>query len=129
MVWVSVSVMAKILQKRLELSEHLFGCKRELIRCDGDLLEEWAKGFLPLFDAEGGLGRWIDTHALPADEFDDAVSFEEGVGFGNGHGVDLEFLRDLADGGEELALLDFSGGDKGVQLINELAVKGDAGAG
>ena len=76
-----------------------------------------------------GGGGGLDAHALAADEFDDAIAFEEGVGLGDGHGVDGELLGDLADGGEEFAGGEAAGGDEGADLVGELAVDGHAGGG
>jgi hypothetical protein len=121
--------MGKFLQERGEEGEDLGLGEVELVGGGGDLLEEGEEGLFALFEAGGGGCGREDTHALAADEFDDAVTFEEGVGFGDGHGVDLEVVGDLADGGEEFAGGEFSGGDESAELVDELAVEREAGGG
>lgn len=69
------------------------------------------------------------SHALASDQFDDAVSLEQGVGLGDGHRVDLQFAGQLADGGQKVAGLKPAGGDQPADLVDQLPVDRHPGGG
>jgi len=58
---------------------------------------------------------------------EEAGEFEFAIGADYGVGVDFEVDGELADGGEALAWGEGAGGTAGVDLVDDLAVDGDAG--
>ena len=56
---------------------------------------------------------------------DDALLIEQTIGAGDGIEVDPQIGGQLADGGELVAWLEFSGGDLVLDLVDELHVDGD----
>src|SRR6185369_6176969 len=71
-----------------------------------------------------GLGLGMDDGAAIALGFDDLIAFEELVGLGHRLAVELEIDRELADGGQRLARLQHSGGDRSLDLLDQLFERG-----
>ena len=104
----------------------LIGREAELLGAVEDGAHELGEfGFA--FGQAAGDGGGADAHALAADAVDEAFDLKAGVGLGDGHGVDVGGLGDLADAGQEVAGAELAAGDEGADLVDELAVDGDAG--
>src|SRR5581483_603839 len=84
--------------------------------------QEFAAG---VFGQEGVV--FLEKAAAAGGGFDDAEAFELGVGLGEGVAVDMEFLGQLADGGERFAWLEGAGGGGIADLIDNLEVNRHAG--
>jgi len=92
-------VIFEVLQKWCEKIKDLLLGEVELVSGGGDLAEEGEDGLTALVEWDFGGGGREDAEALAGGEFDKVIALEDGVGFGDGHGVDLEGLGECADGG------------------------------
>lgn len=113
--------LLRLLQQGCEFSDHLFGRERQVTSGGGDLPEQRRQRLPPSLSVGGG--AWgIDAHPLSAHQFHDALPFQDGIGFGNGHRIDLQILRQLANRRQECAARQVPPRHLGADLLNKLPV-------
>ena len=119
----------------LEVCHGAFEDAADLVGGEAELLGAVDRGgeglgeFVFAFGDAAGDGGLAHPHALAADPLDEAFDLEARVRLADGHGVDFGGLRDLADAGEQVAGFELPARNESADLVDELAVDGDARGG
>lgn len=69
----------------------------------------------------------LDHHAFAANTFEDAVRFQAAPRFGDGHHVDLQVSRHLANTWQQVSRRKPTAGDHGFDLVHDLPIDGHTG--
>ena len=110
----------------IEQAFHLVGRQSQLMGLGPKLPNVRQQFFLPLPQTQAAIAarlRSTDTHPLPSHQLDNAVAFQQRIGFGNRHGVDLKLLGQHPGRRQKVARRQPAGGDLLPHLIHQLPVE------
>ena len=120
------SLTLTLLESGLNQRQNLFGRQAGISALFDEAADE-TDHFVAIDGLPLTQGPPDDAHPLPADQFDDAVPLQKRIGLGNGHRVDGQLARHLADRREKLAGSQPPGRDLRPDLVQELPINRHSG--